>query len=84
MNEKEKEVAQSFADFVNNNYEERMKDMYQIVGIFRPQDGEDEMNFMYDMGFITALNWIGDLLGVELAMSTKEERDEIEKLFKED
>jgi hypothetical protein len=39
---------------------------------------------MYDMGFITALNWIGDILGVELAMPNKEDRDIIDKIFKED
>lgn len=78
---KEKDAAQSFADFVNNNYKERMNGMHQIAKHFRPQEGEDEMEFMYDIGFITALNWIGNLLGVELAMPSKEDRDKIDKLF---
>lgn len=67
MKEKEKDIAQNFADFVNNNYEERMKGMYQFWKYFEPQEGESESEFMFRMGYVSALDWIGDLLEIDLA-----------------
>ena len=81
MEKKEEVIAQNFADFVNNNYEERMKGMYQFVKYFGPQEGKSKSEFMFEMGYISALNWIGDLLEIDLAKPTEEERAIIDELF---
>lgn len=81
MKEKEKVIAQTFADFVNNNYEKEMKGMYQFVKHFGPEECKSESEFMFEMGYISALNWIGDLLEIDLAKPTEEERAIIDELF---
>ena len=70
----------SFEDYVNSNYEERMKKMWEVAKTFLNDEPDPRQN-AYELGWISALQWIGRLLGIELAMPTDEDKKKIDELF---
>ena len=69
-----------FEDYVNSNYEEKMKNMWSLAQILLNDEPDPRQN-AYELGWITALQWIGGMLGMELAMPTDEEKKKIDELF---
>ena len=77
-----KDERQEFADYVNANYKEQRDSAWPLIQAFRIENIEDDMEYAYHMGWEMAIQWMGELLGIELALPPKEERDKIDELFK--
>ena len=74
---------QQFQDFVNAHHKEHMEQMYQMTQVLRPAEhGEPERDF-FETGFILGVQWIGDLLGLELCYPDKEFRGKLDRIFSE-
>ena len=76
-------VKKEIEAYINSNYEEVMKSRWPMVKMFVSEETPDEKQFGYEMGWIMALGWMGNLLGLELAQPDKESKDKIDALFRE-
>lgn len=77
------DAKKEFEAFVNANQEEQMKAYWPLINVFEAADTPDPKQFGFEMGWLLALGWIGELLGVELAQPDIEEREKIKKIFED-
>ena len=77
------DAKKEFEAYVNANQEEQMKAYWPIINVFEAEDTPDPKQFGFEMGWCMALQWIGGLLGVELAEPDPEGKEAIEKIFAE-
>lgn len=81
MENNERDNKKEFEDFVNSNYESVMDDYWMVVQAFMSST-EDPKYTSFCMGFIMALHWIGEGLGLELAQPDAEAKAKIMECFK--
>ena len=75
----DKNGQMSFEDFVNTHYEQQIKNLYEFTKVVRPESKNEPEKDYFELGFTMGIQWIGSMLGLELAMPPKEQRDIIDR-----